>query len=277
MCFVLAHRLLGLIVVLGLGAQAEAATRPAAGKTKAAAPLAAPALAALRAELVGRDLEVATAAARKLGESGARNAAEPLTELLAMGTVPTLAVEALGALGKLKAPKSLQVLTLYTGNRNEPVRKAAVEALATLPDARVANVLSERLGDAAPEVRAVAAAALAARKYDKASGRLFKLVARNDAGAAAPLGALMSQGDVPKVAELRGRIDDVVLAATLGEFLKREDVADRLRIDVVRTLARIPGAAATTALVEYVAAVPDKASRGSRDEAQKVIDGRGAQ
>ena len=287
MCGVLQERLVRLIVVAvlgGLGGAARAApadgqlakgvpARPAT--TAKAGPLGAQALAELRAELTGTDPQAALAAARKLGDSGAGNAATPLTELLAMGTTPTLAVEALGALGKLRSPKAIQVLTLYAGNRNEPVRKAAVQALGALSDGRVAGVLIERLGDAAPEIRAAAAEALAARKDERAAPRLFKLVAKNDPGAAAPLGVLISANDVPKLAELRGQIDDTVLATALGEFLKRPGVADRLRVDVVRTLGRIPGPGATTALVEYLASIPDKDNRPSRDEAQKTVDSRG--
>lgn len=285
MCWVLQQRVVGLIVVVALGGVAgelRAAPSPSAptegdakAKPKAAGPLAGPALTELRRQLSGTDAQAAVMAARKLGDSGAANAATPLTELLAMGTTPTLALEALGALGKLRSPKAIQVLTLYAGNRNDPVRKAAVQALGMLADSRVAGVLIERLGDSASEIRAAAAQALAARKDERAAPRLFKLVAKNDAGAAAPLGTLISQNDVPKLAELRGQIDDAVLATALGEFLKRPNVADRLRVDVVKTLGRIPGPGATTALVEYLASIPDKDTRASKDEAQKTVDSRG--
>jgi HEAT repeat protein len=285
-CLVL-HKYLGGVCVLaalagpvhGAKAKAPAAGNPAAAapaKPKPPKPLTAAEVAALRTKLLGDDLASATEAARKLGDSAARNAAPPLTELLAVGTVPALAVEVLAALEKIRDPKAVQVLTLYAGNRNAPVRKGAVKALAALPDGRVNGVLMERLGDSAPEVRAAAAEALAARKETRAAPRLFKLVAKNDAGAAAPLGTLIAADDVPRLAELRGRIDDGVLATALGEFLKR-NVADRLRVDVVRTLARIPGPAATTALVEYLTTVPDKDTRPSKDEAQKVVDLRGVQ
>lgn len=273
---------LGSIVVcvmVSLG-HLPARAAPPAGEAKPrtkAAPLSASAVAELRTQLLGADAGAASAAAQKLGASGGGNAAAPLIELLAMGTTPPLAVEALGALGKLRAPKGIQVLTLYAGNRNEPVRKAAVEALAALPDSRVSAVLSERLGDSAAEIRAVAATALAARRDERAAGRLFKLVAKNDAGAAAPLGQLIAPSDVPKLAELRGSIDDGVLATALGEFLKRPGVPDRLRVDVVRSLSRVPGAAATTALVEYLASIPEKDNRASKDEAQKIVDARGGQ
>jgi HEAT repeat protein len=282
------HKYLGGVCVLvalagpvhGAKARAPAAGSPTASapaKPKPPKPLTAAEVAALRTKLLAEDLAAATEAARKLGDSAARNAAAPLTELLAVGTVPALAVEAMAALETIREPKALQILTLYAGNRNAPVRKAAVKALAALPDGRVNGVLIERLGDSAPEVRAAAAEALAARKENRAAPRLFKLVAKNDAGAAAPLGMLISADDVPRLAELRGRIDDGVLATALGEFLKRPSVADRLRVDVVRTLARMPGAAATTALVEYLTTVPDKDTRPSKDEAQKIVDARGVQ
>ncbi|HEY0712535.1 MAG TPA: HEAT repeat domain-containing protein, partial [Polyangia bacterium] len=178
----LQQRVVGLIVMVALGgasAGLRAAPLPqsvaetdAKAKPKASGPLPAATLTELRTQLSGTDPQAAIAAARKLGESGASNAATPLTELLAMGTTPTLAVEALTALGKLRSPKAIQVLTLYAGNRNEPVRKAAVEALGVLADPRVAGVLIERLGDLAPEIRAAAASALAARKDERAAPRL---------------------------------------------------------------------------------------------------------
>ena len=66
-----------------------------------------------------------------------------------------------------------------------------------------------------------------------------------------------------------------MLATAMGEFLKRPEVPDRLRLDVVRTVGRLPGAGATAALVEYLASVPEKDRRPSRDEAQRLIDQRG--
>jgi hypothetical protein len=124
-------------------------------------------------------------------------------------------------------------------------------------------------------VRAAAAEALAARKERRAEKRLFLLVARNDAGAAGPLGTIMAPDAVPRLAELHGRVDDAVLATALGEFLKRGEVPDRLRLDVVRTLGGLTDAAATAALVEYLASVPERDTRPSKEEAQKVLEQKG--
>jgi HEAT repeat protein len=195
---------------------------------------------------------------------------------LAVGTRPVDAAEVLSALGKVNDPAALPLLTLYAGNINLPVRLAAVKALGSFGDAKVVDTLLERLGDEAPPVRVAAAEALAERKERRAEKRLFDLLSRNDAAAAGPLGTIMDVASVPRLAELHGRIDDANLATALGEFLKRADVPDRLRLDVVRTVGRLPGAEATTALVEYLATVPDGERRPSRDEADKMLQERSA-
>jgi HEAT repeat protein len=245
-----------------------------AGAAKPEAPtgLAGDVLGQLTRELASEDDDAAITAAKRLGDLGASGA---LVGALAVGLRPGVAVEALNALAKPKDPRALAVLSLYAGNVNLPVRLAAVKGLGRLADARVVDILLERLGDNQPQVRAAAAEALAARKAARAEKRLFQLVARNDAAAAGPLGALANPAAIPRLAELHGRIDDNVLATALGEFVKRSDVPDRLRVDVLRTLGRLPGAIATAALVEYLASVPEKEQRASKDEAQKLLDQRG--
>jgi HEAT repeat protein len=251
------------------------ATKPAKPPATVEPKLLAPdALDKLKGELQGGDDAVALQAAKQLGDSGMANAADPLIETLTVGTVPTRGVAILDAMIKLGDPRGLDILELYSAHRNPELRRRGVIALGTLKDGRVVSTLLARLGDAAPDVRAAAAEALASRKEHKATERLLMLVKRNDLGAAAPLGILVSPEAIPQLAELHGTVDDNVLATALGEFIRRDDVADKLRVDVIRTLAKLPGASATTALVEYLAAVPAKDERPSKKEAQKLIDDR---
>ncbi len=265
-----------LVSVLALVAtRADAAGSRRRAKSVASQAPAADLVERLSVELSSEDEEIAQAAAAKLGGLRAPQASRPLIEALAAGLAPTVAVAALAGLGKLGDPRALGVLALYAGNLNVPVRTAAVKALGDLREAGAAELLLGRLGDSEASVRAAAAEALAARRETRAEKRLFALVARNDAGAAGPLGKLMAPDAVPRLAELRGRVDDDVLATALGELLKRPDVPDRLRLDVVSTLGRIPGAAVTTALVEYLASIPDSEQRPSKEEAQKLLDQRG--
>jgi len=232
-------------------------------------------LAKVREILLGDDEPGALDAAKALGQSGASNACEPLIDLLSVGGPPArleVAVEALGALGD---PHAIDALELYAGNHSPDLRRRSVKALAAIKDERVVPALMTALGDGAPDVRAAAADALAARKETKAAPRLLALVKRNDAGAAPALGLLATPELVPQLAELQGSVDDNVVASALGEYIKREDVADGLRVDVVRTIGHLSGAAATTALVEYIASVPAKDDRPSKKEAQKLVDEKG--
>jgi HEAT repeat protein len=251
---------------------AGAAARPSKGKS-----LSPDALESLRGALQGEEEAAALSAVKQLAGSPAGNASAPLIELLAAGTVPPRAEAALDALAKLADPASIEVLELYAGHRSPGQRRRAVAALGVMADARVVPTLMARLGDTSPDVRAAAADALAARKEKKATGRLFKLVKKNDAGAAAPLGLLATPDLIPQIAELHGGVSDDVLAATMGEYIKRPDVADKLRLEVVRTMGKLSGAAATTALIEYLAVVPAKEERASQREAQKIVDDRSKQ
>jgi len=281
-------------LVLGAAAARAAETKPADAKPAAAGAakppkakaakdgLPAARLDAARAALVGDDDAAAIAAASSLGASGAANAAEPLAELLAVGTSPSRAeavldaLAKLGAAGVLTAPRALDVVDLYCGHRAPEVRQRAIKALGTIKDPRVVPTLVARLGDVAPGVRAAAGEALAARKERAGTPRLFALVKRGDAGAASPLAALATPDLIPQIAELAGTVDDAVLATALGDYAQRSDVPDRLRLDVVRTIAKLSGAGATTALVEYVASVPAKEDRPSKREAQKLLDQQGS-
>jgi HEAT repeat protein len=261
---------------VALAARKGKSAKPAAAEVKKAAPvLPADKLAKVREILLGDDDAAAAEAAKALGQSGASNASEPLVDLLSVGTSPARAEAALEALGALADVRTLDVLELYAGNHSADVRRRAIKALGAIKDERSTRALLDALGDAAPDVRAAAADALAARKETKAGPRLLALVKRNDAGAAPALGMLATPELVPELADLQGSVDDNVVAAALGEYVKRDDVPDSLRVDVVHTIGRLSGAAATTALVEYLASIPARDDRPSKKEAQKLIDDKG--
>jgi len=266
----------------------HAARKSKASKGERASRPGAPVLAtdrveALRLALVGADDAAAIEAAATLGASGAPGAAEPLCEVLAAGAAPARlqavldAMTKLGEAHQLRADQTtLDALSLYSGHRAPDVRRRALKALGTVNDARATPPLLERLGDAASDVRAAAAEALAARHEGKAAPRMFALLSMGDAGVAGPLAALATPDMVPRIAELTGTIDDGVIADALGDYVKRTDVPDKLRIDVLRTIGGLSGAVATTALVDYVASVPAKEDRASKKEAQKLLDQRSA-
>ena len=151
-----------------LGARKGKATKAASpiGEAKRAPPvLPAEKLAKVREILLGDDDAAAADAAKALGQSGASNAIEPLVDLLSVGTTPTRAEAAIEALGALADARSVDVLERL--RRESRGRCAAARRQGPGRDqgrAHDAPVLIDALGDAAPDVRAAAADALAARK-----------------------------------------------------------------------------------------------------------------
>jgi len=142
------------------------------------------------------------------------------------------------------------------------------------PAVHLFQVVAERLGDQAADVRAVAAEALATRGERASAPRLLALFKRNDPGAAAPLGTVAPLSMLPTIAELQGSVDDGNMATALGELLKRQEMQEPTRLDLVRTLGRIQGAASTTALIEYIGSLPANDTRKSKAEAQRLVDDR---
>jgi len=150
-----------------------------------------------------------------------------------------------------------------------------VAALGALTDARAIAPLIERLGDDAPEVRAAAAEALAARKEMRAVPRLVRLVRRGDMGAAAPAGRLATPEAVADLCGMQGAAAEGALAVALGTYVKRADISDGTRIEPLRTIAKLHGVEATAALADYLASIPPRDTRPSKREAERLLDERG--
>jgi len=73
-------------------------------------------------------------------------------------------------------------------------------------------------------------------------------------------------------------VPDALLCTALGEMLKRTDFGpEPIRVEVVKTLSKVPGVDSTAVLVEYVAATERDKNRPSRLEAQKIVDERSRQ
>ncbi len=172
------------------------------------------------------------------------------------------------------------MLERYAHHRTPEVRKAALAALSALPpgDKRALPALEAALGDSDVDVRAEAAQCIGARRESGAEERLVKLLEHRDPSAAGALAAIGTPQLAHRLSEMLGSVPDPILCSALGEMLKRNDFGpEPIRVEVVRTLAKVPGADSTTALLEYVAATEKDRNRPSRLEAQKVVDERSRQ
>ena len=192
-------------------------------------------------------------------------------ERAALGQAALDALAKLGDSGALAstATSAFEVLELYSGNRTPDLRQRAVKALGAMRDARVVPTLMARLGDAAP----TSARPLARRWRRGASSRRRRACSRWSRRATrvrpAPLALLATPDLVPHIAELAGSVDDGVLATTLGEYVKRPDVPDKLRVDVLRTVANLPGAARDDGA--------DRVHRGGAGEGRSAVEERSAE
>jgi HEAT repeat protein len=249
--------------------------------------IAAPGLAAeldsLKQQLNGENDGKAEEAARKLGELADPKALDVMLDALAVGAPPKVQATLLSSLTGKKDPRAVEVLIAYSRNRNAELRKKSVTAIAELPagDKRVVPVLLAGLSDPVEEVRATAANALGKRKERQAEGALVKLLQRKDQAAANALAQMATPELAHKLAEMLGQIPDALLCSALGDMLKRPDFGpEPIRVEVVKTLSKVPGVDSTSALIEYVAATgkdPKDKMRPSRVEAQKIVDQRSSQ
>ena len=229
----------------------------------------------LAAALVGVDDARAAEAARALGQSKEPAALQALVEALAQGAPPKVAVAILPALAGRRDARAVEQIVACTHHRAPEVRKAALAALTTVEDPRVTPALLAALGDSDAEVRAKAAEVVAARRERAAEDRLIKLMEHKDASSAAALAAIATPALAHRLSELLGQVSDDILCTTFGLMLKRADFGpDPIRVEVVRTLSKVPGADSTAVLVEYLAATEKDKDRPSRIEAQKIVDAR---
>lgn len=235
-------------------------------------------VASLQKELRGVDDDAAVEAAKKLGASTEPKAVDALVEALGDGAPPKVAAAMVTALGARKDARATALLLTYAHHRAPEVRKAVMGALAPCKDARATAALLAALGDSDAEVRAAAAAAVAQRRERAAEGRLIKLMEHRDPSAAVALAAIATPELAHRLSEMIGQVPDAILCTALGEMLKRADFGpDPIRVEVVRTLSKVPGVDSTAVLVEYVAATERDKARPSRQEAMKVVDERSRQ
>ena len=233
-------------------------------------------VAALVRDLRGVDVGVAVDAAHRLGEDASPRALDAILDELSIGAPPRVQAALLADLATRPDPRAVPVLALYAHNRSPELRKKAIVDLSTIADPRVAPLLVAALSDDVHDVRAAAARGLAKRKEASALEPLVRLLERADNAAPDALAAVATPDIARRLAELINHVPDALLAQTLGGMLHRADFGpDPIRVDVVETLAKIPGADATAELKDYVTLTAAAQSLPSRVAAMKRLKDRG--
>lgn len=231
-------------------------------------------LAPLLKDLASTNPEVAVKAAESLGASTDSAAHEALLDALAWGMPSTVAIAAIAALSQHPAPPDVAALERYADHHNPSVRSAAFGALALYPDPVAQRAIERGLHDQLAPVRGAAAAAAAKGRVRIAVEPLFALIALGEEPAAKAVAAMADPELARKLGDQVGKFPDAALAHALGLILKRNDFPDTARVDVVRTIGKIPGNDAVSALTDYLDATPKTPPRQSRQEAEKMVEAR---
>jgi len=260
----------GLILCAGLAASSVAgsATADAQRRRPAKATLAPSALRSA-------NVEAAITAAQQLGKSKSHKAGGELLDALAMGLHPLVASAALDALRSHAKQNAFDVVSFYMNHRSAKVRSSALGVMAMLSDKRAKAQVLGALGDGHRSVRAAAAEVLAAKKEKRAIEPLMILLQKGDKASAPALAALATPDLARALGELIGSAPDGLLARCLGLILIRPDFKpEEARVEVVKTLGKIPGNDSLEQLTNYLGAIPEKPPRDSRIEAERIIEAR---
>lgn len=225
-------------------------------------------------DLASTNPEVAVKAAETLGASTDPGAHEALLDALAWGMPSTVAIAAITALSQHPAPPDVAALKRYADHHNPSVRSAAFGALALYPDPVAQQAIARGLHDQLAPVRGAAAAAAAKGRVRIAVEPLFTLISLGEEPAMKAVAAMADPELARKLGDQVGRFPDAALAHALSLILKRNDFPDTARVDVVRTIGKIPGNDAVSALTDYLDATPKNPPRQSRQEAEKMVEAR---
>jgi HEAT repeat protein len=221
------------------------------------------------------NVEKAEAAAVALGASKSAKAVDTLLDALAMGLHPRVAAAALDSVAKQGKAEAYDTVLYYTHHRSAKVRSSAIKAMGVLNDKRAKAKVLAALRDSHKSVRAAAAGILAEKKEKKAIEPLMELLKKGDEASGMALAALANADLARALGELIGSAPDGLLARCLGGVLLRPDFKpEEARIEVVKTLGKIPGNDSLEQLTNYIGAIPEKPPRDSRIEAEKIVEAR---
>lgn len=255
--------------LLAMAAASPDAEAQRKGKKKGAPAQAQP------SDIRSASLEKAEAAAEALGKSKSPKSVDTLLDALAMGLHPRVASAALDAVAKHGKQESYETVAYYMHHRSAKVRSSAVKAMGTLNDKRAKAKVLAALRDSHKSVRAASAQILAAKKNKKAIEPLLALLKKGDEASAMALAALANADLARGLGELIGSAPDGLLARCLGAILMRPDFKpEEARVEVVKTLGKIPGNDSLEQLTNYLGAIPEKPPRDSRTEAESIVEAR---
>jgi hypothetical protein len=255
------------------------ATTPPASvtATKSAPPKKAEPIESLRAALASGDAAKAGGALDSLGTRGDRAAVQVLSAFLVVGQADAWADRAIEALGNTRSPDARPLLTELTQHRRPAARLRAFRGLAQIPGALSDEVLAQGLRDSDVAVRGLCATQLGERNARAHVELLLRALERGVPEAAAAIGKLGDAGMVARYDALLQRLPIHVMLAGYAEFLKRSDLAEATKLEIVARLGEVAGVVVKRFLEQLIA---DGVGKGQptldlalRETAKRIAEG----
>ena len=201
----------------------------------------------------------------------------PLSALLRAGQPDAITDRALEALGALGQAGAVDVLVEFTHHRREPARRRAYQALAAIQDPRVPRLLEQGLRDSDRNVRGAAALALGQIGARGSVDTLFIAFDRGVIEAAIAIGKLGDRAAVQKFSESVGRRPLSVMLSGFEQFVRRRDLPDEVKLEIVQRLGEVSGPLVKTFLREYLGTFSERdrsaLKRAIEETIRRIPDG----
>ncbi|MCP4197239.1 MAG: HEAT repeat domain-containing protein [Proteobacteria bacterium] len=202
-----------------------------------------------------------------LSASGSRTAAEPLAKLLKTGPRNDITDSIIQTLGFIGHPSSIQILIEYLQHRRPDARIAAIYALENFKDHRVARALENALRDSSAEIRSTAALALSKQGDINSVPVLFQAFERGVDDAAISIGQLGNDQHSLRLATYLGKADIKILLPGFDEFLRRSDIPQKAKLEILNQLFELAGPDVRRFAVAYRASFPP----GTKEEKNELF------
>lgn len=188
----------------------------------------------------------------------------PLAALLRSGQPDAITDRSLEALGALAQPAAIDVLVEFTHHRREGARRRAYQSLASIQDPRVPRLLEQGLRDSDRGVRGAAALALGDIGARASVDTLFIAFDRGVIEAAIAIGKLGDAAAVNKFSESIGRRPLSVMLSGFEQFVRRSDLTDAVKLDIVQRLGEIAGPLVKSFLRDYLGTLSQLTGNAAR-------------
>lgn len=200
-----------------------------------------------------------------------REVVPPLVELLRSGQPDAITDRALEALRGLADPSSIGVLSEFTRHRRPGARRRAYLALAAIRDRQIPALLEQGLRDSDRAVRATCALALGQIGARESVEMLFRAFERGVVEAAVAIGKLGDARSVARFGEHLGRQPLSVMLSGYEQFLRRPDIDEATKIDIVTRLGEVSGRAVRDMLSQLLASFPENDRSRLRQVVQDTL------